>query len=249
MNKQNLVFIHSFPTNSILLKGLIDYLSDYFKIYIIDLPGFVPNIKPLEKVSLKNYAIYVKERIKGFHLDEYWLGGVSFGFLVANEAATDCKGILAIEPYLNSEDLKLSFFNRLILLMKINFICSFNLSQKLWASKYFKKMMMSQNLPENIIDTTLNTLDAKTFFYTARYIFSRRKKIQFKDLPYILVINQHDEIISAQKTIEQFEKGAKKLLLVNTTSAHYPKDISKEYFKKHIALQEIKRMLKFMKSN
>src|SRR5262245_1413182 len=36
MTKEKLILVHSFPTNSILLSGLTDYLSDYLEVYWID---------------------------------------------------------------------------------------------------------------------------------------------------------------------------------------------------------------------
>ena len=111
--KENLILVHSFPTNSILLKGFIGYIDDYFNVYPIDLPGFRKDIKPLQKITIDSYSKFVEEKVKKLNLDDFLIGGISFGFIVVNNAKIDkkCKGIIAIEPYVNSKSLRMSWPN------------------------------------------------------------------------------------------------------------------------------------------
>lgn len=74
-NKQNLVLIHSFPTNSIILKGLNNFLSNYINVYFIDLPGFNNNYDKKFKISFENYANCVQLEIDKLKLNTYWVGG------------------------------------------------------------------------------------------------------------------------------------------------------------------------------
>ncbi len=39
--KENLVLVNAFLTNSLVLRGLIDYLNNFFRVHFIDLPGGV----------------------------------------------------------------------------------------------------------------------------------------------------------------------------------------------------------------
>src|SRR3989338_8142785 len=48
--KPHLVLVHSFPTNSNILSGLIEFLEQYFTVHFIDLPGFTKQIPPLKKI-------------------------------------------------------------------------------------------------------------------------------------------------------------------------------------------------------
>ena len=92
MPKENLIIVHSFPGNSILLSGLIEYLNDYFEVYFINLPGFAKSVPPLTEISFKGYVQFIEEKIRGFGLASYWLAGISLSvfknlpyILVANE--------------------------------------------------------------------------------------------------------------------------------------------------------------------
>ena len=102
MEKENLVLLHSFPTNSILLSGYIEYLSDSFNVYFIDLPGFTKAVPPLERVTFAGYYDFVGRKIKELDLDSYLVEGISFGFAIVNHLNHDrkCKGIIAIEPFI-----------------------------------------------------------------------------------------------------------------------------------------------------
>ena len=39
MSKPNLILINGFAINKFLIKGFIAYLEQFFKVYVIDLPG------------------------------------------------------------------------------------------------------------------------------------------------------------------------------------------------------------------
>ena len=103
-----MLLIHSFPTNSIIIAGLKDYLDDYFETELIDLPGFNSNFQPNKKISLDYYSNYLENYIKENDIKNYWLGGVSFGFLVANNVkhVNGCQGLFAIEPFINNQYFK-----------------------------------------------------------------------------------------------------------------------------------------------
>src|SRR5262245_60854535 len=115
MSKENLILVPGFPINSLLLRGLTDYFSEYVNVYPIDLPGFTPTVSALAEISLDQYTKFVETQIQSLRLESYWLGGVSFGFAVINRIQPDirCKGFVAIEPFLGSASLKMNFFRRL----------------------------------------------------------------------------------------------------------------------------------------
>lgn len=80
MTKEDLVFVHSFPTNSKALKGLIDYLNSYFNVIPIDLPGFLKEIPELQTISLKTYSDYVDGKVLELGLERFYMGGGKLRF-------------------------------------------------------------------------------------------------------------------------------------------------------------------------
>lgn len=252
--KPHLVIVHSFPTNSLILKGFYDFLGDYFRVYPIDLPGFVKEIKPLKKIELENYALYVKREIKKLKLENYWIAGVSFGFVVVNLVKDKkyCKGILAIEPYLGSGSLNLSAKQKVFFVLMISVLRFFNVFYRAWHSPYFQKRFLfgSSARVNEKIKKYLNEIDARTFFETAKILLVNKNHGCFlKNCPYILVINKHDGSVLADRIVHKFQAEASNLLITHTTAAHFPKDMSKEYFLKNIKKEEIEKMLEFIESH
>jgi pimeloyl-ACP methyl ester carboxylesterase len=249
--KQNLVIVHSFPTNSLILKGFYDFLRDYFAVYPIDLPGFIRGTKPLKNIELENYAQYVKKEIKKLKLESYWIAGVSFGFVVVNlvKDKKHCKGILAIEPYLGTASLNLSISQKMLFVMMISVLRFFNIFYRAWHSEFFQGKFLfgsSANINEKI-KKYLNEIDARTFFETAKILLVNKNHGCFlKSCPYVLVINKHDGSVLADRIIRKFKAEAPNLSIIHTTAAHFPKDMSKAYFRKNIQKGEIKKMLEFM---
>jgi pimeloyl-ACP methyl ester carboxylesterase len=250
--KQNLVIVHSFPTNSLILKGFYDFLRDYFNVYPIDLPGFIKEIKPMKTIELENYAQYVKKEIKKLKLESYWIAGVSFGFVVVNlvKDKKHCKGILAIEPYLGTASLNLSISQKVLFVLMISVLRFFNVFYRAWHSPYFQKRFLfgSSARVNDKIKGYLNEIDARTFFETAKILLINKNHGCFlKNCPYILVINKHDGSVLADQIIHKFKTEARNLSIIHTSAAHFPKDMSKKYFRKNIQKGEIEKMLEFMR--
>ena len=141
MKKPHLLLVHSFPTNSILLHGLEEFLADYFTVHFIDLPGSHKNNPPFHgAVTLKKFSDYFDQKIAELDADEYIVGGVSFGFLVINNAKLDkrCKAILAMEPFLNTTCLNIPFWDQkkyatISALLKL--IHSIGMEKQIWKSE------------------------------------------------------------------------------------------------------------------
>ena len=67
--KPHLVLVHSFYANSILLRGLGEFLSDEFHVHFIDLPGFAAHEPPIAEVSLDGFARHVEARVPALGLE------------------------------------------------------------------------------------------------------------------------------------------------------------------------------------
>ena len=139
MQKQNLIIIHSFPSNSIILKGFYDFLSDFFNVYPIDLPGFTSDEKPLAKINFQGYRQHVEKEIAHLNLKSYFLGGISFGFAIANACQVDdqCKGFLAIAPYLNNDYIVPNKSGFAVMKRLLFFLSRLRLYKPIYHTKYF----------------------------------------------------------------------------------------------------------------
>jgi pimeloyl-ACP methyl ester carboxylesterase len=235
--KENLILVHSFPTNSILLAGLIEYLQDYFNVYFIDLPGFTRVSPPLKRITLKSYSRFLEKKITSLKLSSYVIGGISFGFVVVNSARLNpsaCKGILAIEPYINADYLHTGFVKRYLYMHLIDYILDKKLVSQFWKGKYIDEILsLFMGYPTDRVKTLREEIEGKTFFVTARHLMTNTQLPVFKkDIPYVLIVNSKDKTIDVKPIIDLFKKNIPKqsLRVVQTTLEHYPKDVSRDYF-------------------
>ncbi len=256
MHRPNLLLVHSFPTNSILLKGLNEFLSDYFTVYFIDLPGFHKDT-PAKKgsITLSKFSIYLDEKIKELDLDEYFVGGVSFGFLVVNNAKLDnrCKAILAMEPYINSKCLNTSFLSRrkyAAMSTMLRLVSIMNLERKIWKSEWFSNFLQKESdYPKDRIDTIIEHINPRTFFKVTRILMNYQKTPKFHSLPYFLIGNFSDDTINFAAVVEVFIKNVHELHITSEPIDHYPKELTKEYFVTRIPKEDISKIISYMNKN
>lgn len=246
--KPQLVLTHSFPTNSIILSGLIEYLSGYFEVHFIDLPGFRKNIPPLEDISIKNYAEYLEQEIEKLELEEYVLGGISFSHCVVSMVRTDssCKAILALEPYINRKSLVLSKRERLLYKFLINSVSKLGIYQFVWNEKIIGCFLKFQD--KNILRTIVREIDARTFFETSRLIFSY-EGMNWQKKPHVLAANENDDRVDWSYNLEQFKRHVKVLYVFRQHTDHFPPVISREYYAEIIPETEVKAMLTWLQSH
>jgi len=248
--RENLVLVNAFYTNSAILKGLIDFLNDIFNVYFIDLPGFSGDVPPLDDISVESFAHYVRRRIDGFGLEHFVLGGISFGFLVANHVPLngECRGILGITPYLDRKSLKLKPVKRHGYRLVTGFFATTRLSRRIWKTRALHRFAQYYSrYPSSRVDLILEHMDGQTFFETGRMILNGRHSCFFHDLPYILIVNRDDTTIDFEYTTRRFRDSAASLLIVETKIDHYPQEITKEYFRERIGRHEIDRVAAFLR--
>jgi len=256
MEKENLILVHSFPTNSILLRGLVEYLEDDFNVYFIDLPGFTRKVSAPQQFSMDSNVRYLEQRISELSLDSYIIGGISFGFLVVNRTDLDperCKAILAIEPYINKMYLNLGFAKSLLLTSLLDTaVENDDIAEKFWHNSYADDILsFLSGYTEDISRTMLKEIDGGTFFSTARYLIENEDPVVFKEnIPYVLVINKEDQTVDALPIIKLFESSVRSdnLLIVYTNIEHYPKSITKEYFSDRFSPESVSAMINWVNS-
>lgn len=252
--KQNLIVVSGFASNSILLKGLIEFLSECFNVRFIDLPGFTRKVPPLKKINMDNYSKFVEDKIKEFNLKEYWIVGISFGFaIISNIKLNDnnCKGIIALEPYINNRSInKCLEEKKKYTIFLDGLVCRFKLYKFIWRNRYFRKhLAIIGHIPSGIVHTVLTEIDPRTFFETARLILKFDKNIHLHNLPYALLINKNDQTVDAAYLIKVFRNSKKELILDDLKMEHYPQDLSREYFERVFPKEDLKKLLDFMREN
>lgn len=250
--KENLILVHSFPTNSILLKGLINYLNDYFKVYPVDLPGFRKDLPPLHRVTFSGYSNYLDQKISALNLDSYFIGGISFGFIVVNRAklSKNCRAVFAIEPYTNVNMLRVTKTTRLKYLLLLKMVSVFKLYNFVWFTKWWKKSYFKvTGYYSKRTKLIMEHVHPKTYLETARLLLSFRGSTVFKDLPYILAINPDDKTIKATSTIRLFKNNVPNLLIIKTKVGHYPRKVTKTYFESTIKQKDMLQVNEFLQSH
>jgi pimeloyl-ACP methyl ester carboxylesterase len=246
--KENLVLVNAYLTNSLVLKGLIDYLSGYFNVYFVDLPGFIQDVPALTRISIENYADYVQKRLEQLKLKNYLLGGISFGFLVISHLPPDpkCKGFVAIAPFINSRWLKLGFLKTSVYSLLVGLTLTFRLSTKIWENRRFHRAFhWYSDYPADRINNLLSHMDGRTFFETARIILSHRDACPFHGQPYVLILSETDKTIRNDRLLKFFQENVKKLKVVEVATDHYPVDLTRDYFRRRFPEEAVKEILFF----
>lgn len=252
--KPHLLLVHSFPTNSLLLHGLEEFLSDYFTVHFIDLPGFYRGKPILEgQITLKKFSDYFDDQIAKLKVDEYIVGGVSFGFLVVNNAKLDkrCKAIIAMEPFINTQCLNIPIWKQgvyALIAEALQIVHKFNYEKVIWHSEWFSKYLQKEsNYPKDRIETIIKHIDPRTFFAVTSLLMRYKKQPKFHKLPYFLIGNFADTTINFDKTVEVFLKHLHEVHVASEPIEHYPKELTKKYFKTRIPVEHIERLLACIK--
>jgi hypothetical protein len=206
------------------------------------LPGFHEKIPALNNISLESYGKYIDKQIAKLKLKHYVICGISFGFETVNRAKLSkaCKGVIGIEPCLNSESLNMSWIKKEYLKIIINSIIRLNLYPHVWNADWLRSMGIKNP------GIVLEHMNRFAFFKTAKLIFNNKEIPKFHSLPYVLVINENDWVIKPEYVEEIFKKKIKRCKIVKTPISHYPNDLSKAYFKRNLpdaTLQEIANFL------
>lgn len=254
--KPHLLLVHSFPTNSVLLHGLEEFLADYFTVHFIDLPGFHKDVPAFHgPITLKRFSNYLDVKVAELDVDEYVVGGISFGFLVVNNAKLDlrCKAVIAMEPFLNTKCLNISFWKQkryIVIATLLQVVHVFHLEKLIWESKWFNLYLQKvSNYPKERVDTIIKHIDSRTFFVLARLLLTYTKNPKFHTLPHFLIGNFADTTINFDAVVEIFIKNLHELHIASEPIEHYPRDLTKSYFKTRIPKDHIDRILACINGN
>ncbi len=250
-DRPDLILVHSFYANSILLRGLIEFLELRFRVHAIDLPGFAAHEAPLPSVSVDGFAGHVARRIRDLGLKSYLLGGISFGFTVVGRVSlpAGCRGIVAIFPYLGADSLALSRRKKLVYRAVVNLVAATRLGGPLWRSKAVERFAFWwSSYPPERVRLILDHMDGRTFFDTARIILNQSDGARFHPLPHVLVLNPKDATVRSDFCLAYFERKVSDFCLVETDLDHYPVEPTREYFEERFDPGDLTRAREFLES-
>ena len=250
-DKPDLVLVHSFYANSILLRGLIEFLELRFRVHAVDLPGFAAHEAPLPSVSVDGFAAHVARRIRDLGLKSYLLGGISFGFTVVGRVSlpAGCRGIVAIFPYLGADSLALSRRRQIVYRTVVNFVAATRLGGPLWRSKAVERFAFWwSSYPHERVRLILDHMDGRTFFDTARIILNQSDGARFHPLPHVLVLNPRDATVRSDFCLAYFRRKVSDLCLVETDLDHYPVEPTREYFEARFDPDDLTRAREFLEA-
>lgn len=253
-HKPNIVIIQAFPANRTLSAGIIEYLSDFFNVHFIDLPGFHPDLKPLENPTIEKYTQFANKKIRELNLDKFVLAGISFGFLIATKVAVNkdnCLAILGSGPYLGHIYVRFPKGKKLLLRISLKILDKTRIGEKIWYSNTFKKVLTHflGKKSKAIVDTIVMEVNPEAFFKTASMILTYDEKPNFKKgIPHVLLMNPRDTAIDFYKTLETLIDyiDINKLRVIITRVEHYPKNPTYEYFKEAFTPNEIESLFNFV---
>ena len=245
--KPNLILFPGFVSNSIILKGIIDYLSDYFNVYYIELPGFNKDTPPLDDISLDNFVKYAEKRIDELKIKQAWFAGISLGFYVANNVNRNkiCQGMVGIIPYTNSKLLGHSKYLRPVLWL-LPIIKRWPGYAHLSKFKFLWKSFRLAAVPDNSIKILQDTFDMATALKLGAELMNCKKEVRFKKIPHLLILSNNDKAIDSPGTKELFKRKVKELEIIEIGMPHIPILYSKKEMVVQFKKSDMKRMLKFV---
>lgn len=165
-NKKSIIILPGWGNTRKTFNYMIDFLKNYFTIYILDYPGFGNSIFPNKDLNMYDYADLIHEWIKSLNVDNPILIGHSFGGRIITLLTGYYNYKYNNIVYLNSAGIKpKTKFKTIIykLLKKIKYILPHKYKEKYisflfkhFASKdYIDLNMNMHNTFKNIINLDL----------------------------------------------------------------------------------------------
>lgn len=248
MKKQNFILIPSFSTNSVILKGLISRLSDYFKVYPIDYPGYRSNKSTLDSYSIQSITDKLENDIEKLYLNSYIVGGVSMGYLFANHIGNkdkQCKGKVAMFPLVSDKCININPLRRLVFKLGLKIIKQLSIYELIWNSSMFKSKFLNEMFPKDIYKIIKNDIDHKSFFEMANLIIGSKYEIRIDKTPHVLVINESDYAIKSALTIDIFSRNIPNKIVIKSKMPHNPNSLEKKVFNEYLDDPKMKRIVNY----
>jgi pimeloyl-ACP methyl ester carboxylesterase len=248
-NRENLILVSGFLVNGVILKGLVEHLGEVFNVFFIDLPGFSSEVRPLSNSHLYDVKEYIENKIDALNPDSFIIGGISYGFLFVNLLKLDnpkCKGVLAIEPYIDSRYLSPKLRNRIWhLKLPVKMVRKLGLHRFFWKIA-LKNKNLSQALSSQIIEQIYKEVEPRSFFEALDTILTYKGDCVPHQIPHALIMNKEDDVVDFPSLYEYFSEHVPKFKYVEIEGTHFPEELSKDYFQRILPKEKLMEVIDFI---
>jgi esterase/lipase len=247
VRKNSFILIPSFSTNSLILKGLISRLSDYFKVYPLDYSGYRSNTPPLNDYSIQNVVEKLEKDIENLNLNSYVIGGVSMGYLFTNKikANKKCNGIVAMFPLVSDKTINIKPIKKSAFQIGLNVVRLSKIYDLIWRSKHFKKIFINKYFPKDISKIMSDEINPRSFFEITNLILNKKYEIQINTTPHVIIINDYDYAIKSSITMSILESKIPNKMIIKSDMPHNPNSLDKKVFDKYLDDTKMKNIVKY----
>lgn len=250
-----LVFIHGHRSDALRWKGITQFLSQKFKVYAPDLPGFGSSPELKKQHTMENYALYINQLVEKLLLKDYVLFAGSMGgivglkMLIQKPKLTPARLVLAGTPY-DIKYLKISLRNKIFIFLAKNLDFSLAISKKIINSDFLLYWLLYFSFPQEdrkrqIVEYEMRqwrVMSMEIWRETAldmmKVSFSK-EKFQTK-IPTFIITTRGDQYFNNQKTIEGLQKICpNSQVLTLPIDSHVPKgELKVEHLREYQSLLE-----------
>lgn len=231
--RKAVVFLHGWGGSKEQYAGLIDCLSPYFRVIILDLPGHGGS-EALEKYSIEEYAQFIKDFIRNIRVEKFNLVGFSIGggvaLIIGLFFPSHVNKIIIWEPAINLKDLKrYKLFNFLLKSIRNKK----QLQQRIYSfvtscrmSKLAKKIL-GQETTEAFKNADSATLINLGVSLLEKNINDENLKI---DKEVLIIYGHYNDVLVPRKKVLELGQILPKAILKEVEGAqHFSRDVSKVY--------------------
>ncbi|MEM2139003.1 MAG: hypothetical protein QXM96_02530 [Candidatus Woesearchaeota archaeon] len=251
------IIIPGWRTDIERVYPFLEFLSDYYKVYCLDLPG-TGKTEKLKKHTIENYSLFVNEWLKSLNLKNFVFSGISMCSqivtlsLLNDEIYKKTKLVILWLPFYDYSSLRLNKL-KIISVKKVSLLLSkipfSNIGEKIYKSEKLMKLIINifekgkeakkLKKPENL-KYHLQSFKKASFKVTMETLhsmfnidFNKKIKNKYNKKTYLL-ISKKDPLIDYKKTIYGYNKIYSNLKAITFNyEFHSPREvITKEYINK-----------------
>lgn len=250
MQQPKLILIPGFGANKYILSKYIDVLDDFLDVTVIDLPGMDKDIKYTKPLDINYYKNYIEGKLKELNYENYIISGLSMGYAIINSLELDnsCNGIIALLPFLGTENLNKSKKNDPKNRIILKTVLKTKQEQLVWERTKFKEFLGS-SFTEREIELALKTIDPHAYFSIGRQLLKTKNIIPRNDKPTVLMISKNDEMVNYERTKKAFKDNVDNLKVIETTLSHFPRKTSEDLIRQNINKNTVKEIESFLVQN
>lgn len=225
--KINLIFLHGWSIDSTYWRDQIDYFSDKYSVYAIDLPGFGDSTADNRTDwTIEEYALDVKDFIKTMELKNIILIGHSMSGSIALDVAIKSSdeiiGIIGVDNFKMIGDNAIAENREEV----ARFIIQLNNDYETAVTDYANNFLFMPSTPEDVRKRILKdykkvdeNTGIETFRASLEYAGMLRTNLQM--LPHKLHLVNSDNYPTDEASLEEYCKNGFELRIISGTG-HYP---------------------------